>query len=515
MSTSQTPQQVLDSTVNAFQPKNLHIKYTPPLTTCTKYRNDFISVLEKCSFPSCTAPAFCHISKDPSCKRTQEELESNEAKYLTSNLLCIDCLSMKVCCLVGVHHSEESLLKKAKIEIQPVSFDIKFRFTPYYPPPVVQDHNEEITQGTNQEITQGTNQGNNFIPEECKFFTFSCSDPLFDILKKRYFPRKSKDEKKKDDTNVLLDYPHKIFLRSSYKDLADLLFVERKNDFIEPSVAVVTGVPGIGKSTLQFYLLYRFMTSKHKEKSFILSYRITQYLFFEYISDFKYRMTSYPNITDIPNSQDKYEKNHFCILDFDSKDQIRFKSEYLNGDQLLFFFQVFLYLISFFLIGIILSSPDKKRYDQYIKSQYAVHRNQYVMPVWDNPELEIFSTVLQENQKSDWKSLHYYVGGVPRLLFNFNETENFRSDTIKDLTLTIQDKGVSIFQNLYSDKFNMMDDNKYKLIHMNPNIIRDSYNEISETFLTSIDYSVPYYKFATPYVERQLLTLIKDYHISE
>ena len=138
--------------------------------------------------------------------------------------------------------------------------------------------------------------------------------------------KKEIDQLKEDD---LLDYPHKLFLRHCYKDLTKFLF---PNDLTRSKLSVVTGVPGIGKSTLQFYLFYHFMKSNFKEKSFIVSYSVNKYLYFKYLSDFKYQMTCYDSIKDIPNSSYKYSKqNQFCILDFESKDQIEYNFEYLWG----------------------------------------------------------------------------------------------------------------------------------------------------------------------------------------
>lgn len=61
----------------------------------------------------CHAPIYCHLSvKTP---LSYEKIESNEDKYLI-NGLCIECLSIKLCCRINAHSSAEDLTQlKRKI----------------------------------------------------------------------------------------------------------------------------------------------------------------------------------------------------------------------------------------------------------------------------------------------------------------------------------------------------------------------------------------------------------------
>lgn len=161
----------------------------------------------------------------------------------------------------------------------------------------------------------------------------------------------------------------------------------------------------------------------------------------------------------------------------------------------------------------ILSSTDKTRFAQYIKSQNASYRYilSYFMPVWEPEELEKFTKVFQYN--NDWKKLYKWVGGVPRRLFNFQSIENFCEINKDDLDKIIKDKGGNIADLISSCRnFDMIEENKnnYTIIHLNPQkittVVVQNGNKI---FKYTYFYQKPLYSIETEYIERKIYKIIQ------
>lgn len=181
-------------------------------------------------------------------------------------------------------------------------------------------------------------------------------------------------------------------------------------------------------------------------------------------------------------------------------------------------------LLNFFLIGIVLSSPDKSRFGQYIKKQGILDPQTLFMPEWDKKELEIFSGILEPKYKIYFESNYKYYGGVPRLLFNFNDDPNFYENKKEKLKIVLEEKGSMISETVKScQKFDMSSDNinNYMIIHINPEISPIAQTDSSEDIIDnenlqySFNYRVPKYSFASLYVERQIFTLKANIYISE
>ena len=107
------------------EPTEIKKDYLEP--ECGLTRNELTNKKpnEACDDENCKAPVWCHYSLKPFCEFTQEKIESNKPYYMTTNRLCIECLSMKFCCRVGIHRSRESnktleqVFQKLKISFDP------------------------------------------------------------------------------------------------------------------------------------------------------------------------------------------------------------------------------------------------------------------------------------------------------------------------------------------------------------------------------------------------------------
>lgn len=179
-------------------------------------------------------------------------------------------------------------------------------------------------------------------------------------------------------------------------------------------------------------------------------------------------------------------------------------------------FNFFLFLSFFhFLIGIVLSSPDNRRFSQYLKAESSVYQNTYLVPIWEEKELERFAEVLEEEQRADWRSIYNYVGGVPRFLFNFYKINNFLSEFQRyfDSLFTIRHVPmVKRFERALS--FNMTDDDEnYTLIHIYPAITYCTVTDSSHIKLVpdSTDYKDIRSSCASPYIENKFLEFEKQF----
>jgi len=249
--------------------------------------------------------------------------------------------------------------------------------------------------------------------------------------------------------------PESLVIRESYNSLYELICTNIKNPKVNQFVALVTGVPGIGKSMFILYFIYRYLQGEdlHK-KSFVIQYDNHKYYHFHSFinenNEFNFsisKLSCHLYTFDI--------ENQILLVDF--KDT----SEPMNLGK----------------ATIIHSSPNEMRYKQ---SMNSMNHFKYYLPTWSYEEIKRI-----DEDENNWRHNFEIFGGVPRSIFS--------TDSENKLAEALVKKG-SIIASCFSksDHGNIDSESCYMLLHINP-----LYKVVDDVWIYD---SAAVYTFASNYV---------------
>jgi len=224
--------------------------------------------------------------------------------------------------------------------------------------------------------------------------------------------------------------PESLVIRESYNSLYELICTNIKNPKVNQFVALVTGVPGIGKSMFIFYFIYRYLNNNDvHDKSFVIQYEHNIYYYFHSFNnennEFKFTISIFTSDPTFPL------KDKVLIVDFKhTSEPSRLAAATL-----------------------IHSSPNKERYKESMK---VTNHFKYYLPTWSYKEIKLI-----DDNENNWRENFRIFGGVPRSIFSV--------EFQKDLSEALKAKG-SLIASYFSKSGhgNIDSEASYMLVHINP-----------------------------------------------
>lgn len=216
-----------------------------------------------------------------------------------------------------------------------------------------------------------------------------------------------------------------IFVRDSYNDIYNLILQKLNTNLSRHHV--VTGVPGIGKSTFSLYFLWRYLNENPNAPV---------------LCEFNYGIITLldPQLSQKLSRMDCPLMNYPYLIDFSES------SEPLTG---LGSFQV------------VFSSPDESRYKNMMKN---LNSSRYIMPVWTIEELNLLRPSFTTISDDIVNARYDLVGGIPRHCFAHPE-----KDVQKMVENKILEKGFDLIHQFMTRGFAFLEkDISHLLIHRHP-----------------------------------------------
>ena len=227
------------------------------------------------------------------------------------------------------------------------------------------------------------------------------------------------------------DIPSSLYIRDCYRDLYTIYSERMITGCMRRSVALFTGVPGIGKSMFLIYFLYRFLKDgRFPDKTFAVEFKSGKYGVFyptDNATEFTFQEVSRKRAID---------KDFLLLCDLSTREEPAKPVKWT----------------------LIFSSPDPRRYKEIMKNGQTV---QYTMPTWSVEELQCVDPKIAI---ASWIDEYTLFGGVPRYVF----AENAKQAHTK-LNRMLKNKGKSVANNFFEAGFGDIDMlSNYMLVHINP-----------------------------------------------
>lgn len=256
----------------------------------------------------------------------------------------------------------------------------------------------------------------------------------------------------------IFDDIKKILIRESYETIYQQIIEQSRLGFRN---FLITGVPGIGKSTFSYYFLWKYFSDNPLGEILLeVSNNVIYYI--------------QPNkTTTLLRIQCMTIKCPYLV-------DLRDRQEPAA--------KLGLYTVVF-------SSPNPSRYKQFMK-QYEISRR-YIMPTWSYEESQTLNEIRNIPEEELYARFEL-VGGVPRLIFSLDLQQ--LSDMISK---TLNEKGSLIANKFFTSGYQMSDDEiSYLIIHLHPPI--NGYCSISDN-----------YKFASAYIWENFYEKYKQIILSQ
>lgn len=250
-----------------------------------------------------------------------------------------------------------------------------------------------------------------FIQISETFLEFQLPNPI----RERYFPFSHSTESLR------------LYVRESYQHIYEII----KESMMAPKEGLkilVTGVPGIGKSMLLLYIIFRFMNDESfSNQPFAFHFALDRCVVFRPQGEGIYSME------EITGGKKTDLNTMLVLIDLMEVSNPQFTGRY----------------------SIIFSSPNPARYKEFMK---GLNSMSLLLPTWSEEELCMIS-----DEKEEWYEGFVTFGGVPRLVFG-RLTESLKS--VEDSIISVGSDMVKKF--METGHGGLDADISYKLVHINP-----------------------------------------------
>lgn len=241
---------------------------------------------------------------------------------------------------------------------------------------------------------------------------------------------------------------NRIFVRDCYTELYNL---STENLLISPSCKFLfKGVPGIGKTTLILYFLYRFLQDvRFPTKCFAFEFKANEVVILRITEEGQLVMSEFPQQRSSLLS--RFIPNTMLFVDYMEEVEPKLYGE--RGT-------------------LIFSSPDPKRFKYTMKKSPRV---KICVPTWTVQEIRLL-----DPPNNNWLELFEVYGGVPRYVV---VTETI--DPYEELENAVITKNIDLIRNYFQHGFGGTDQMmNYVLLHINPPVVNGVYQYTSFPVMT-------------------------------